>query len=285
MDYRKKNNEEIFEIKKGIIRLYKEGKKTKEIQNIYGMHIDTIRRTIRLYKQNLNNINALKPKRKGRPKNLTRLSPDEMKTLENEIVDNMNHDIFSRTRIRQIVKERFGKKITIQTVDDFLNDSGITLPKMPQIQCYLPGRGDFYISIEKLKHNMTLISAYNKRTNMFFKVYNNSNIKEFTIFEKMASKYSCILANFLASLYTVYKIDNRIDSLKLYGNEEVCRCFDDLLRCFFIIHIHKMNQKQTFISIYDNPILAEKIEKSIAKVGGLFVKNIINKMRYFDPSN
>ena len=136
MDYRKASPQEVFAIKKTIVRMWKSGKKTSEIRQDTGMCINTVRETIRKYKEG--GMSALKPQKEGRRVGTCmRLSAEQSQEIQKAIIDKdpdqlkMPFALWTRKAVKELIKSKYGFDLPIRTVGDYLKRWGFT-PQKPE---------------------------------------------------------------------------------------------------------------------------------------------------------
>ena len=135
-DYRKADANEIYAIKKTIIRQWKNGKTTAEIRDNTGMCINTVRDTIHKYKEG--GMKALMPQKKGRRSGTCmRLTAEQSKVIQTAIIDKdpdqlkMPFALWTRKAVKELIKDKFGIDMPIRTVGDYLKRWGFT-PQRPE---------------------------------------------------------------------------------------------------------------------------------------------------------
>ena len=135
IDYRKASPQEVYAVKKTIIRQWKAKKKTSEIQKNTGMCINVVRDTIRKYKEG--GLNAIKPKKEGRPVGAcTTLSSQQSEEIQKLIVDKnpdqlkMEFALWTRKAVKELIKCKYGIDMPIRTVGEYLKRWGFT-PQKP----------------------------------------------------------------------------------------------------------------------------------------------------------
>lgn len=135
-DYRKASAEQVFAVKKQIVRLWKAGKKTDEIRDIVGMCIDTVRQTIHAYKEG--GIEAIRPRKEGRPAgSCMSLTKDQSKEIQKLIIDKdpdqikMPFALWTRKAVKELIKNKYDIDMPIRTVGEYLKRWGFT-PQKPE---------------------------------------------------------------------------------------------------------------------------------------------------------
>lgn len=120
---------------KTVIRQWKDGKKTSEIQRNTGLCINTVRETIRKYKEG--GLKALRPKKEGRPKGSgTRLTLRQSLEVQSIIIDKdpkqlkLPFALWNRKAVKEVIADRYGIELPIRTVGEYLKRWGFT-PQKP----------------------------------------------------------------------------------------------------------------------------------------------------------
>jgi transposase len=123
------NEQEIFRM--SIIRMYKKGKTTTEIVELTSGKVRHIQSTIQKYKQY--GIKAIKQKRMGRPKDVSKkLTNEQQKVIQKLIVDKtpdqlkMKFVLWDRTTVSTLILEKYGIKMPLSTMGYYLNKWGFT---------------------------------------------------------------------------------------------------------------------------------------------------------------
>jgi transposase len=136
IDYRKSSSEEVFAVKKTIIKQWKIGKTTAEIQKNTGMCLNTIRATIHDYK--IGGLAAIKPKKEGRPTgSCMSLTKEQCNEIQKAIIDKdpdqlkMPFALWTRKAVKELIKAKYGIDMPIRTVGEYLKRWGFT-PQRPE---------------------------------------------------------------------------------------------------------------------------------------------------------
>ena len=163
-DYRKASAEQVFAVKKQIVRLWKAGKKTDEIRDIVGMCIDTVRQTIHAYKEG--GIEAIRPRTPQKPEKVSRHQNTAAvnKWLEEEY---------------PAVKEQAKREdALIYWMDETAVQNCSNL-----VRGYSPKGQTPVLKLETKKMHINMVSAINNTGKIFFKIYkeamNTDLLKDF----------------------------------------------------------------------------------------------------------
>lgn len=134
MDSRKSPSA-LLEIRKLIVRLHKKGLGPMAIKEQTGISWGAIRKAVDLYEAG--GMQALKPKRRGRPKGALRtLTPEQEKQVQRDICDKrpeqlkMDFALWTREAVLVYIREHFGIDMPVRTVGEYLRRWGFT-PQKP----------------------------------------------------------------------------------------------------------------------------------------------------------
>ena len=127
--------EALYERRKLIVNLYRNGMKVMAITKVVGMSWNAVRKTIDLYEAE--GMKALKPKKRGRPTGTARtLTPEQEKQVQRDIRDKrpeqmkMDFALWTREAVLVYIREHFGIKMPVRTVGEYLKRWGFT-PQKP----------------------------------------------------------------------------------------------------------------------------------------------------------
>ena len=134
IDFRKASSETVFALKKAVIKLYKKGVKVKDIVKIIGFADQTVRNTIKKYKNG--GYKALEPKKRGIKKgtNLT-LSKRQQKHIIFLLTDHtpeqlkLKFCLWTREGVKQLIKNEYGIDMPLRTVGYYLQKWGFTVQR------------------------------------------------------------------------------------------------------------------------------------------------------------
>ena len=135
IDYRKMSSQEVYAVKKTIIKQWQDNKTTAEIKNNTGMCINAVRETIRKYKAG--GLNAIKPKKEGRPAgSCMTLNAEQSAEIRKLIIDKnpdqlrMRCALWTRKAVKELIKNKYSIDMPIRTVGEYLKRWGFT-PQKP----------------------------------------------------------------------------------------------------------------------------------------------------------
>ena len=134
IDYRKESAETVLAVKKQVIAQYQKKVKTKEIVQNTGLCVNTVRETIRKFRQG--GMEALEPKKEGRPQGVGMvLSEEQSNWVRKTIVDKTPDQLklpcalWTRKAVRQLIIEHFGILLPLSTMGLYLKRWGFTCQK------------------------------------------------------------------------------------------------------------------------------------------------------------
>lgn len=131
IDLRKLNSDEMYVIKKQVVRLKELGKSRDEIEELIGVNISAVSRIWQSYLKG--GLAEIKPKKSGRKKgSQTLLTSHESLQVRRTIVDKapdqlkMAGCLWTRQKISEYVKREFGKELSLRCVTNYLKAWGLT---------------------------------------------------------------------------------------------------------------------------------------------------------------
>lgn len=137
-DYRKMGKDEVYGAKKTIIKQWKRGLTTEEIRQNTGMCINTVRETIRKYKDG--GLKALKAQTPGRKKGSgSLLTEEQSRKIQSIIIDRTPEQLrfpfalWTRKAVKELIYREFGIVIAVRTVGDYLKKWGFTSQKPAKV--------------------------------------------------------------------------------------------------------------------------------------------------------
>ena len=140
IDARKLSSEVQEEKRKQAIRLHKKGKPYKEIAELVEVHFETIGKWVRAYRAE--GMKALSSQVRGRRAGSARkLTQEQEKTIQQLITDKtpdqlkMVYALWTRKAVLELIEDRFGIKLAIRTVGNYLSCWGFT-PQKPLKRAY-----------------------------------------------------------------------------------------------------------------------------------------------------
>jgi transposase len=140
IDARKHNQQTQYELRKQIVRLRKKGLKNSEAAEIVGFtesHASTI-----WQKYQKGGIQAIKPGVRGRRQGAQRtLTVEQEEALKKLLVDKtpdqlkLPFALWNRDAVRSVIKQRYGLKLPLRTIGEYLKRWGYT-PQKPTKRAY-----------------------------------------------------------------------------------------------------------------------------------------------------
>ena len=131
VDLRRLNNDELYAIRKQVVRLKKQGKKGSEIAEIVGIYENRISQIWKAYQAE--GETGIKPKKSGRKKDSNRkLTPEEEREIRGTIINKvpeqlkMQGFLWTRGRICDYIKQAHHKTMIPQVLSRYLKRWGLT---------------------------------------------------------------------------------------------------------------------------------------------------------------
>lgn len=131
INLRKMNNDEMYAIKKQVVRLKELGKSRREIEELTGVNESAVSRIWQAYLRA--GLSGIKPKKSGRKKgSQTLLTAQESLMVRRAIVDKapdqlkMAGCLWTRQKISEYVKREYGKALSLRCVTNYLKAWGLT---------------------------------------------------------------------------------------------------------------------------------------------------------------
>jgi transposase len=131
IDLRRLNNDELYAVRKQVVRLKKQGKKGSEIAEIVGIYETRISQIWKAYQEK--GIEGIKPKTSGRKKDSCRkLTPEEEDEIRATIIDKspeqlkMAGFLWTRAKICAYIKRVYHKDFLPQVISRYLKRWGLT---------------------------------------------------------------------------------------------------------------------------------------------------------------
>ena len=131
IDLRRINNDELYAIRKQVVRLKKQGKKGSEIAEIVGVYESRISQIWAAYQAK--DIEGIKRKKSGRKKDsCRRLTPEEEREIRAVIISKTPEQLkiagflWTRAKICAYIKRVYGKTIVPQVISRYLERWGLT---------------------------------------------------------------------------------------------------------------------------------------------------------------
>ena len=133
-DYRKVTAEVLYEVRKNVIRMWKNHRTVEEIIEGTDLSKDTVYKTIRAYKKG--GMKALKPKKRGRKTGEKRhLTPEQEKEILSKLIDKNPEQLkikgcmWTRDSVREYIHREYGIDMPIRTVGEYLKRWELTVQR------------------------------------------------------------------------------------------------------------------------------------------------------------
>ena len=140
VDARKLSSEVQEEKRKQAIRLYKKGKRYKEIAELVEVHFETVGKWVRAYRTL--GMKALSSNVRGRRSgSAKKLTPEQEDAIQRLIIDktpdqlNMVYALWTRKAVLELIEDKFGITLSIRTVGNYLSSWGFS-PQKPLKRAY-----------------------------------------------------------------------------------------------------------------------------------------------------
>jgi transposase len=131
VDLRKLNNDELYTVRKQVIRLKRQGKKGAEIEEITGVYQGRISQIWTAYQANGNA--GIKPKRSGRKAKTQMLLTDvEQREIRQTIISKAPNQLrmagflWTLAKISRYIGNRYGKNISVRCLSNYMKRWGLT---------------------------------------------------------------------------------------------------------------------------------------------------------------
>lgn len=151
IDLRKVNNDELYAIRKQVVRLKKQGRKGSEIEEITGLYQTRISQIWQAYQAE--GMAGIKPEKSGRKKDSgRRLTIEEEKEIRAVIINKVPEQLklagflWTRAKICDYIKRVYRKSIVPQVISRYLKRWGLTCQRPTKRAC-----GQDIARIEKFK--------------------------------------------------------------------------------------------------------------------------------------
>ena len=139
-DFRTLSIDERYQFKKRAITLINNGKKQKDIVELYGIRPNTVSLWVKNYKTH--GLKGLKEKERGvKSEDKKLLSIAQEKEIQNMIIDTMPDQLklpfslWTRKAVKELVEREFGVVLAINTMGDYLRKWGFS-PQKPKKKAY-----------------------------------------------------------------------------------------------------------------------------------------------------
>jgi len=131
IDLRKMNNDELYTVRKQVIRLKKQGKKGSEIEDITGLYQNRISQIWKMYQSS--GIAGIKPKKSGRkPEEQYLLSNEQQREIRGIIIDKtpeqlkLGFMLWTRQAISELIIQKYGITLQLRCITNYLKRWGFT---------------------------------------------------------------------------------------------------------------------------------------------------------------
>ena len=151
IDLRRLNDDELYAVRKQVVRLKKQGLKGSEIEELVGIYQTRISQIWKVYQAE--GLAGIKPQKSGRkPQSNMILTRDEQKEIRHVIISKAPNQLklvgflWTRTKIGRYIWETYRKKVSNRSVSNYLKLWGLTCQR-PTKRAY----GQDVVRIEKFK--------------------------------------------------------------------------------------------------------------------------------------
>lgn len=166
IDLRKLSDDELYAVRKQVVRLKKQGKKGAEIELIVGIYQNRISQIWSAYQAG--GIEGIKPEKSGRKKDSgRRLTPQEEQEIRQVIINKTPNQLkmagflWTRAKICEHIKKTYRKAIVPQVISRYLKRWGLTCQRPTKRAC-----GQDIARIERFKkEEYPMIAARAKAEN------------------------------------------------------------------------------------------------------------------------
>jgi len=131
IDLRKLNNDELFAIRKQVIRLKQQGMKGSEIERLVGIYQNRISQIWKMYQAD--GVAGIKPQKSGRKVGEKKLlSKEQERGIRNIIIDQtpeqmkLGYMLWTRQAISELVMHKYGIELSLRCVTNYLKRWGFT---------------------------------------------------------------------------------------------------------------------------------------------------------------
>jgi transposase len=140
IDLRKLNNDELYTIRKLVVRLKKQGMKGSEIEAITGLYVPRISEIWTTYQKN--GLAGIKPEKSGRkPKSLMLLSEEEQKAIRQTIISKAPNQLkmagflWTLAKISQYIWDTYKKRVSVRCLSNYMKRWGLTCQRPTKRAC------------------------------------------------------------------------------------------------------------------------------------------------------
>jgi len=151
IDLRKLNNDELYAVRKQVIRLKEQGMKGSEIEGLIGIYQNRISQIWKMYQEG--GITGIKPLKSGRkPKNNMLLTKDEQCEIRQTIISNTPNQLkmagflWTLAKISNHIWDTYKKRVSVRSLSNYMKRWGLTCQRPTKRAC-----GQDILRIEKFK--------------------------------------------------------------------------------------------------------------------------------------
>lgn len=149
IDLRKLNNDELYTVRKQVVRLKKQGIKGREIAQLVGLYENRVSQIWKMYLDG--GVDGIKPFKSGRkPKSNMLLTPQEQKEIRATIINKTPEQLkfagflWTLSKICTHIKKTYRKNISTRSISNYLKRWGLTCQRPTKRAC-----GQDVLRIEK----------------------------------------------------------------------------------------------------------------------------------------
>jgi len=151
IDLRKLNNDELYAVRKQVVRLKQQGKKGSEIAEIVGIYENRISQIWRAYQAE--GLAGIKPKKSGRkPESEMLLTNEEQRQIRQTIISKVPNQLkmagflWTLAKISQYIWTVYRKKVSVRSLSNYMKRWGLTCQRPTKRAC-----GQDVAKIERFK--------------------------------------------------------------------------------------------------------------------------------------
>lgn len=152
IDLRKLNNDELYTVRKQVVRLKKQGMKGSEIEKITGIYQTRISQIWEAYQAGGNA--GIRPKKSGRkPKTQMILTPEEQHEIRQTIISKAPNQLklagflWTLSKISQHIWDTYHKRVSVRCLSNYMKRWGLTCQRPTKRAC-----GQDIAQVEKFKN-------------------------------------------------------------------------------------------------------------------------------------
>jgi transposase len=152
IDLRKLNNDELYAVRKQVVRLKEQGLKGSVIEELVGIYQNRISQIWKAYQ--VGGMAGIKPQTSGRkPKSKMLLTESEQKQIRQTLISKSPNQLklagflWTLAKISQYIWATYRKKVSVRCLSDYMNRWGLTCQRPTKRAC-----GQDIARIEKFKN-------------------------------------------------------------------------------------------------------------------------------------